>query len=232
MANIKLGPLVAEIRGALGGIVFSRGAGGAIARTNPKPINPRSPAQQLTRANMAYLSQYWSSTLTDIQRATWRTYAGNTSWTNKVGTAAKISGLAAFVRLNCLLLLGGYTLQPAAPAEYGHAGTPIFTFAADGADLGIDIAEPGPPYDNIIPLSIMMFFMRGSTNVGRVALTGQRRYLGTVVGETDPGPTWPPAFISELGFSNGQVVSVSGVFIDPLGRVGSEYVAQAIAATP
>ncbi len=232
MANVKYGGLVSDVRGSIAGCCFSRGSGGAIVRNAPKPVNPRSPAQGLVRAAMSYLTQYWSATLTAEEREAWKTYAFNTTWTNKVGTAAQISGLAAFVRLNTLLVQGGYDVQDPAPTSYGHAGTPTFTFAADAADFGIAIAEPTAPFDKDVDDARMIFHMRGATNIGRTALSGQRRYLNTVVGDAVTAPTFPTDFTSPLGFSNGQMISVSGIYIDPEGRIGNAYIAQIESETP
>ncbi len=232
MAVFIPGGLIAAIRGSVGGSVFSAGSGGPIIRNRSMPINPRSPAQQGARARMAYLSQYWSSSLDDAQRAAWITYALNTAWTNKVGTSAKISGLAAFCRLNALAMQGGYDISPTAPPEYGHAGTPTFTITADAVGFAIGISEPSAPFDKDMTNSRMLWFMRGATNVGRVALSGQRRYLGTVAGDDTTAPTFPDQHASPLGFSNGQIISVSGIYLDEIGRVGHEYVTQILSATP
>jgi len=232
MASIKMGPLVADIRGQVGGTCFSRGSGGAIARNSPKPCNPRSTAQNARRSVFSRLARHWSAELSDAERTGWNDYAAGCTWTNKVGTAATISGMAAFVRLNSLLLLIGEAIQEAAPIVLGHAGTPSFTILADGADLSINISEPGEPFDKDTDGSRMVYFVHGPTNAGRSSLSGQRRYLGSVEGDSVAAPTFPDEHTSPITFSNGQIVSVTGVFIDPNGRIGGEYVAQILAATP
>ena len=232
MANIKLGAMVADARGAIGGVVFSRGGGGAIARTNVKPVNPRSSGQQARRALLAYLSQYWSSTLTDTFRANWRTYAAQTSWTNKVGTAAVISGLAAFVRLNTLLKTAGFALQSDAPFTTGHAGTPSFTILANPTGESVSIAEPSAPFDKTTGSARMLWFIHAATNAGRARPSGTKRYIGESHGDPNSPAVFPKVITSPYAYSPGQIVTVTGIYIDPNGRIGVDYSASVVAAVP
>lgn len=232
MANIKLGALIADIRGSIGGTTFSRGGGGAIARNNPKPCNPRSAAQSTRRANLAYLSQLWASTSMATYRNGWMDYAAGTNWTNKVGTQALITGLAAFVRLNSIELLIGNPVRLAAPTELGHAGTPTFTLLADGADLSLKVSQPTAPWVNNANEYYIAFFAYAPVSAGRVSLANQRLYLGTAASSSGAPPAWPKSMTSSFQFSNGQNISVAGVMIDPDFRMSGIYVASAVAATP
>jgi len=232
MACIKLGIGIADIRGQVGGVKFSRGAGGATASNSPKPINPRSSHQMARRAALAQVTVAWNGTLTEIQRQSWRDYAAGTSWTNKVGTSANISGLAAFARLNTLLLLIGSAIQPAAPTTNGHSGSPTFTFTANDTTNVIAVAEPSAPFDKDIDLSRMVWFQYGATNAGRLALSNKRRYADKTPGDAMIAPSFPLALATPLVFNAGQRVSLGGVYIDEIGRIGARYTASVIAATP
>lgn len=243
MANIKYGSLVADIRGSIAGTTFSRGNGGGIVRNNPKPCNPRSIDQNVRRATLAFLSQYWSKTLTPAQRTAWADYAANTAWTNKVGSSAIISGLAAFVRLNSLILLPstdprrvpGYyewPLRADAPTSYGHAGTPTFTILADGADLSVNIQQPTAPWVNNNNFLRMVFFIHSPTAPGAFALGKQRIYLGAVEASAGVPAVFPKEYTSLQSFNNGQRVSVTGIFMDAEYRVGGDFTADVLAATP
>ena len=232
MASIKLGALVADVRGQIGGVKFSRGAGGATASNSPKPINPRSSHQQARRAALAQCTNAWNATLTEVQRQSWRDYSAATAWTNKVGTSAQISGLAAFARLNCLLLMIGSAIQVTAPTSTGHAGTPTFTITANDTTNVIAVAEPATPFDKDVDLSRMIWSQYGPTNAGRLALSGQKRYADNTPGDSSTAPTFPLDLTTPLTFHAGQRVSLAGVYVDELGRVGAPYVASVIAATP
>jgi hypothetical protein len=76
MAKIKLVAPVSDIRGELGGVVYSNWKGIAYTRDLATAIsNPESLAQEAVRASLSSLSQRWLSTLTDAQRAAWEEYA-------------------------------------------------------------------------------------------------------------------------------------------------------------
>jgi len=77
MAKITTGPLVSEIRNALGAQVFSRNQYGAYTRARTAPDNSPTPARLITRARITAASTLWSHTLTDPQRLAWMAYALN-----------------------------------------------------------------------------------------------------------------------------------------------------------
>ncbi|HUW59124.1 MAG TPA: hypothetical protein VMZ92_20980, partial [Planctomycetota bacterium] len=107
MANILTSAAITDIRGSMGGLTFSRNAGGAYIRARIKPINPNSARQVAIRQGMAQLSGRWSTVLTAIQRTAWLAYSAATVWTNKLGQVVTITGLAAYLRSNSLLLQAG-----------------------------------------------------------------------------------------------------------------------------
>ena len=232
MANIKFSALIADARGAIGGVVLSRGGGGSIARTNVKPINPRSSRQQDCRARQGLLSTYWSATLTEANRESWRVYAAGTSWTNKVGTAASISGLAAFTRLNTLLLQAGEAIQAQAPAITGHAGTPIVDIAADPTDSTITVTAIGDPFSPLVVTEKVLCFVHAPANAGRKSVSGVKRYTDLIIGVVSEGPTYPVTLSSEWLFVAGQNISVSFIYINTLGQLAAAYTATVVAAVP
>lgn len=232
MANIKYGPIVADIRGSIAGTCFSRGAGGPIARNAPKPCNPKSALQNVIRAGLARLTQYWGGTLEEVDRQAWRDYAAATSWTNRVGTAANVSGLSAFVRLNSLRIQAGLPIQESAPGQSGHAGSAAFEITTHAPDQQIIISNPGVPYDDTDVNNVMLFFQHGPTSAGRISLPSMKRFAGAQGGVAAPPSKFPLTLDAPITFSNGQNVAVAGILIDALGRVGSPFVARVLAANP
>ena len=232
MGSVKLGSLVADIRGRVGGVCFSRGGGGAIVRTAPKPINPKSARQNEQRAILAMLTQYWSSTLDEDERQQRRDYATGTNWTNKVGTTANISGLSAFVRTNALLFNMYGLIQENGPGLTGHAGEPTFEITANPVTDEIIVATPAAPWDDIIGNHRIAFFQHGPTSVGRIALSAMKRYAGYGRGVPGGPSQFPLTLTAPIAFNAGQNISVAGVFVDEYGRVGNAYVARVVAAVP
>jgi hypothetical protein len=186
----------------------------------------------MRRAILAQLTQRWGRVLTEPERTAWRAYASGTSWTNKVGTAANISGLAAYVRLNTLLMMAGVAVQDTAPTLTGHAGTPTFTFTAEPTNAIIKITQPSEPFDKNITGSRMIFFQHIAANAGRLAVQGRKRYLGTIVGNAGTPPAFPNSLAVIFPLAVGQRIAISGIFIDPSYRIGGDYTLTAIAANP
>lgn len=113
MATIKKGEHIQDIRGGVKNHVYSDWRGKGYLRSKAiNPLNPRSFAQANSRARMPACSTYWSSTLTDEQRAQWNEYAQQENKL-KVKRPSKAfiipppktsgSGFNTFVRNNMLL---------------------------------------------------------------------------------------------------------------------------------
>lgn len=75
MAKITTGPLVSEIRNALGAQVFSRNQYGAYTKARTAPDQTPTPPRVAARDRFAAATVAWESTLTDLQRRAWMTYA-------------------------------------------------------------------------------------------------------------------------------------------------------------
>lgn len=99
MALAKFGMIVTDMRGSLGGHVFSRGRSGAIARTKVTPLNPQTTFQQSVRARLASISQTWR-TLTEAQRNAWNASVANFERTNVFGDSVKPTGKNLFTAVN------------------------------------------------------------------------------------------------------------------------------------
>lgn len=231
MALIKLGGGVTDIRGAIGGSVFSRGKGGNIIRKNAKPVNPRSNLQETRRGNAAYLSRYWSKTLTAAQRADWRAYADGSTWTNRLGETITITGNAAFLRLNALLLLIGEAVRAPAPTAMGHAGGITIAFDAETDTTNIEFEEPGGAWDKDLDDDWVIFFQPLPVEAGRARGTRGYRYIGEVEGDSGTAPTFPLDVTAAYTMVAGQNVTIKAVHIDPDFRVSSP-VFQTEAAAP
>lgn len=103
MASVKLGPAISDIRGSIGGTVFSRNRGGAYIKARVAPVNPNTPLQVTVRASMAFLTARWSDTLTAGQRTAWNLYASSVTSLNRLGEAINLSGFNHYIRSNMLL---------------------------------------------------------------------------------------------------------------------------------
>lgn len=221
MALINLGGGVTDIRGSIGGTCFSRGPAGNYARARRKPINPRSNAQMLVRANLGRLTDDWSTVLTEPERESWRQYASGTNFKNALGQTIKITGLAAFLRTSALLLLIGEDVQETAPVETGQAGPLSYEFSIDAAEQEISIDVINPPWDKDTNDDHAIFFMGLPNPAGRLALPRLWKYLTVVTGNSVTPPTLPKEVDSVFNFVETQVIYLASVHVDPLGRVST-----------
>lgn len=97
-------PIFGEMRGKLGGSVFSRNKGGPYVRAHAIPTNPNTARQQVVRNWVGYLASYWASTLSAAERAGWVEWAQTTPWLNSLGQSVYLTGLDWFVMVNARLL--------------------------------------------------------------------------------------------------------------------------------
>lgn len=139
-ALLKMGPLVTDIRGSIGGTTFARNRGGMYARARVVPINPSTARQTAVRAALGALAQAWTTVLTDVQRASWELYASNVLIPNKLGEPRALSGQQMYVRTNTLALDCGIARIDDAPTVFtvGPTITPSFTLAPATDEFDMD----------------------------------------------------------------------------------------------
>lgn len=127
MAIIKLGELVAGIRGTVGGTTYSENLGGPYCKGWSMPTNPRTHKQSLHRGRISTLAAAWRG-LTIGQRTGWDTFAADPAQEleNSLGEAYYISGFGWFVKCNSRLMFFGQSYIATAPVA-ARPGTPNVT---------------------------------------------------------------------------------------------------------
>tara|TARA_R110000737_G_C14569431_1_gene483844 strand:- start:167 stop:847 length:681 start_codon:yes stop_codon:yes gene_type:complete len=118
MALIKMGAWIVDVRGKIGGTVFTKGRSGAVARNKVTPVNPRTTRQSAVRAALGALSQAWR-TLSQAQRDSWNAAVSSFSRTNIFGDSVNPTGKNLYVGLNTNLekVSGTAITVPPTPAE-------------------------------------------------------------------------------------------------------------------
>lgn len=139
MAKVLYGIIGAELRGKLGGAVFSRNRYGAYVRNKTSPVQPRSPAQMLIRAAFTQISQAWRDILIPAERAAWDDYAKQTQKSDVFGNKGNLTGAVMFVRYNTGLVGILAAILKVAPVLPGEAQMAKVTLTATAA-VGVSIA--------------------------------------------------------------------------------------------
>ena len=92
MALVQFGGGVMDIRGSIGGQVFSKNRFGNYIRARITPVDPKSAGQTFMRTVMAGNAIKWHDALTQANRDAWEVYANSIVTTNKLGAAIKLTG--------------------------------------------------------------------------------------------------------------------------------------------
>lgn len=120
-ALILLGGGVSDIRGSIGGTVFSKNRYGSYARNRTIPVDPSTTAQQKIRSTMGQVRNAWFNVLTSAQRAAWAVYATNVTMVNRLGQDITLTGYNQFVRTATNLLYNDLAIVADAPTDFSLA---------------------------------------------------------------------------------------------------------------
>lgn len=219
MALLKLGGLIADIRGSIGGVTFARNRGGAYARNRTAPINPSSPRQIEVRATFASLTNRWTTILTEAQRAAWELYAENVPLPNTLGELRQVTGLNMYVRSNSLIEDTDGIQIDAAPVIFTVGPTITPTITVDEAADEFSITDLGA-YDLLDgPVNLLW-------TTGRPQQPGVNFYKGPfqkaaaelAVDTTNDPPYGPFALTQPVAV--GQALFIRTAVVTPDGRVG------------
>lgn len=106
MAQIRFSSLVSDIRGKIGGNVFSRNANGAFVREATQPINTNTEAQQAARNTFGAIARSWKE-LTSAEQKSFIDQAVNYPYVNSLGVSSIYTGFQLFQKVNSQLRLVG-----------------------------------------------------------------------------------------------------------------------------
>jgi len=138
MAKIRFGPIVADSRGSIDGVTYSRNRFGAYARNRVSPVNPRTIFQTQVRETLNALSVFWR-TLTEAQRAAWTALGAQIIKTDSLGIAYDLTGLQAFIEINGIRAAIGQALTSDAPALDLIPGIDTFSVTADAGPVAVTL---------------------------------------------------------------------------------------------
>ncbi len=225
MAKIKLGMIVVEMRGKLGGHVFAKNRGGAYVRTKITPVNPQTAFQAAVRAIFSAISQAWSG-LTQDQRNSWNTKVSLYATTDVFGDSKNPSGKELHQRLNENLLNSGQTIIANAPSPL-----PVPTGVLSELDfligLGLNVNTLGDSTG-----SKMQVFATPPVSAGTEFVKNKLRLLESVQGTNDATADIIGSFTQRYGAPvEGDKIFVGVKFVNAQGQSSSMQVLSGVATT-
>lgn len=188
MASIKYGGGVIQMAGSIAGTVHARNRSGNYVRARTKPVNPRSPQQQICRSIISFLTERWHDTLTPTQRAAWETYAAAVTVKNKLGETIHLTGFNMFVRYNSLYYRQTNTCIDDGPTTLTlPEKDSTLSFVAKVSDQTLNVAyNASAPWQSITG-SMMVIFMGRPQNVTRNYFAGPWKLAGGIaIGQANP----------------------------------------------
>ena len=143
MARVQFGPVISDLRGKVGGVIFQRSAQGVTLRKLTVPVNPSSPSQVANRAQLFYLQSQWQA-LDQDQRTAWETWASYQNQLVGQFVQATQSGQQSFVQCNRYRQLANKSVLV----------DPVFT----------PYSQPQPSLTIVNPLGILKVTLTGMTD--------------------------------------------------------------------
>jgi hypothetical protein len=144
MAKTQLGAMLGQISGSIGGTTFSRNRYGTYARRRAHPTIVVSEAALAAKSRMAEVSRAWSGLTTDQQEA-WKTWAANNPITDVLGERQVLSGNAAYIQVNNLLVYCGESQLSVPPVADPPPGLLSVTLTANIGAGDFEVAFTDTP---------------------------------------------------------------------------------------
>lgn len=222
MATIKLGAIASDIRGSIGGTVFSRNGGGAYAKARTKGTDPKTAKQQVVRSIMSGLIGAWAL-LSATVRNNWGVYARQVPFINRLGDSINLSGYNMWTRTKAICELIGVAEPAAAPTVmYLAEGDPSVVITPDASSSNVSIA-----FDNTIPWAgevggHLLCYQGLPQPPTRNSYSGPFLYAGKVNGAGTP-PTSPQAVALPYTMAAGQKCFMQFRTLRADGRLSSPF---------
>lgn len=193
--QVKLGPLVTDAAGSIGGSTFQRNFVATQVRVKPLPTLRRTVYTDQFRTRIQELSRMWRL-LTALQRADWQATADTLVWLNKFGDVIRGKGYWLYIRCNTYLMMIG---QPDSSAP--TAVQPLSTFSGLSGDFS---AVSTWPINWTLPAATYGYeytavFASRWASPGRTATFGGLRFIGLMPPGSASGVDMYPDYVTRFG---------------------------------
>lgn len=219
-----------QASGSVGGLTYSRNAGGMYTRARAIPVNPASLQQQEVRNAIGVLTARWVETLTQAQRDDWAVYAGNVTLINRLGEALPVAPLAQYVRSNVPRIQAGLPIVDDAPTVFDLGSFsmpgPLTATAPTGLSLPFTNADDWANEDD----AAMLIYVSRPQNPSVNFFKGPYRLAGSILGDGTTPPASPAVLVAPFPLNAGQKVFLQGRVTRADGRLSTPFQLDDIAA--
>ena len=193
MAKIKMGSIVTDMSGKLGGHVYAKNKGGNYVRTKATPSNPQTPAQMSIRGIFASISSGWSA-LTDAGRESFNGFVSSYGRTDIFGDLRNPTGKALYQRLNNNLAVSDQALLSACVA-------PIVVPFANlvGANASVAGADFNAILDGVTTGSKVLIFATPSLSKGTKFVKNRLRLVSVSAGSVAADFDFKSEYVAKFG---------------------------------
>jgi len=179
VAVIVPGPIVADIRGKVGGNTFSRNQGGLYVKANPVWEQPASEWRDATQYTTKTLPGHWSTDLTPTQRQRWQNYATQNPRPNRWGHPTLHNGYAFWFRANFYNYWQTASVTYFDPPTIPPTGPIPFTMTRKGATQDFTVTFGAFPFPATETDIVAWTFDMQPGTLGQSGTRGPWRFIGT-----------------------------------------------------
>ena len=227
MALVRLGGGVHDIRGSIGGTVFSKNASGNYIRSRITPVNPNTARQNAIRVAVQSLAPQWSGVLSPAERAGWAVYAANIVRTNKLGGVINLSGYNHFIRGNSIRVQNGDPVVTAFPTDLTlPPGDPLFAVEVDATNQQLSVTFDPALAWSITDDGFMYIYMSLPKAAGVNFIGGPFRLAGAIDGDTASPPTSPQIIPAPFTVAEGQQIACRARISEPDSRLSDYFLSR------
>jgi len=220
MARILLGPSIGEIRGKVGGGVYSRNRFGNYLRMKTSPVNPNTSRQNAVRSIFSTLATEYKDTVTNPKKEAWNEWGSNSPITSNLGTTYNPTGINAYIGINALLMQAGQTPITEPPSLYGEEAPCILSaagFACSEAtqDIAITANADIAGFDASTDDDLALIYMGSPQNPNVSFFNGPYRYCDVLIGDSVAPLAFPTSSAVPFEFVEGQRIWIKIIHISP-----------------
>jgi len=220
MAQVQFGAGVADIRGSMGGVTFSKNRFGNYMRNRITPVDPKTARQTAMRTIVGASAARWHGTLTQAQRDAWDVFAASIVMQNMLGAAIKLTGFNHYVRSRSFLRQHGIPAVDDGPTTLVlPSQDELFTAVVDETNQQLSVT-----FDDTLDWvdqdnGIMGVYMSAPQPVGAKYIKGPWRLAGTIQGDSTTPPTTPQLLAVPFPVAVGQRVGFRARICEEDGRL-------------